>query len=47
MMLPPDDFVEYLFRFVVIASGVLSTILLIAALARLLDADAGGLPQQP
>lgn len=43
----PEDFVEYLFRFVVIASGVLTTILLVAALVRLLDGDASSLAQQP
>ncbi|MEE1610894.1 hypothetical protein [Microvirga sp. CF3016] len=43
----PEDFVDYLFRFLVIASGVLTAILLVSALARLLEADAGGLGQQP
>ena len=47
MKLPPEDFAEYVFRFVVIASGILTTILLIAAVARLLDADAGALTDQP
>jgi len=43
----PEDFAEYLFRFVVIASAVLTTILLIAALIRLLDGDIASLAQQP
>ncbi|MGO4525038.1 hypothetical protein AB4097_09265 [Microvirga sp. 2MCAF35] len=47
MKLTPEDFVEYLFRFVVIASGLLTVILLIAAMIRLLGGDAGGLPQEP
>ncbi|MBO1906508.1 hypothetical protein KHP60_15420 [Microvirga sp. 3-52] len=47
MKLSPDDLVEYLFRLILIASGILTTILLISALARLLDADAAGLGQRP
>ena len=47
MKLSPEDFVEFLFRFVVISSGILTAILLIAALVRLLDGDASSLAQQP
>jgi hypothetical protein len=47
MKLPPEDFVEYFFRFLVIASGGLTAILLIAALVRLLDGDASSLAQEP
>jgi hypothetical protein len=47
MKLSPDDLVEYLFRLILIASGILTAILLISALARLLDADALGLGQRP
>jgi hypothetical protein len=43
----PEDFVDYLFRFLMIASGVLTAILLVSALARLLKAEAGGLCQRP
>ncbi len=41
----PEDFVEALFRFVVVASGILTTILLISALLRLLDGGLGSLAQ--
>jgi len=47
MKLPPEEFTEYLFWSAVIVSGILTTLLLAAALVRLLDADAGGLPRQP
>ena len=47
MKRPPEDFVDYLFRFLVIASGVLTAILLVSALVRLLEADGGGLSQRP
>ncbi|HEV2565096.1 MAG TPA: hypothetical protein VGU19_08425 [Microvirga sp.] len=43
----PEDFVDYPFRFLVIASGVLTAVLLVSALARLLEADAGALCQWP
>jgi len=43
----PEDLVEYFFQFVLVASAVLSAILLLAALARLMDAGAMGLSQQP
>jgi hypothetical protein len=33
MKLSPDDLVEYLFRLILIASGILTAILLISALA--------------
>ncbi|QRM27832.1 hypothetical protein [Microvirga sp. VF16] len=45
MKLPTEEFAEYVFRFVVIASGILTTILLIAAVIRLLDTDVAGLSQ--
>jgi hypothetical protein len=47
MKLSPDDLVEYLFRLILIASGILTAILLISALTRLLDADAVGLGNGP
>lgn len=47
MKRPPEDIVDYLFRFIVVASGVLTAILLVLALARLLEADAGDLCQRP
>jgi hypothetical protein len=47
MKLSPDDLVEYLFRLILIASGILTAILLISALTRLLDANAVGLGQRP
>jgi hypothetical protein len=46
MKLSPDDLVEYLFRLILIASGIFTAILLISALARLLDEDAVGLGQR-
>ncbi|UVF17881.1 hypothetical protein HPT29_015275 [Microvirga terrae] len=42
-----EDFVEYFFRFVLLASGVLTAILLLAAVARLVDTDAVSLSHQP
>ena len=47
MKLSPDDLVEHLFRLIVIASGIVTAIPLLSALARLLDADAAGRGQRP
>jgi hypothetical protein len=47
MKLSPDELVEHPFRHIVIASGILTAILLISALARLQDADGAGLGQRP
>ena len=43
----PEDFVEHFFRFIVVVSGIITTILLITAIIRLLDADPGELPRHP
>ena len=42
MKLPPEDFVEYFFRFIVVASGVIATILLGTAVIRLLGMEVEG-----
>lgn len=38
----PEDLVEYLFRLLLIASGLMTVFLLLSAVARLLDWDGGG-----
>lgn len=44
MNLSPEDSVEYLFRFIVVASGVITTILLGTAVIRLLGMEVEGPP---
>jgi hypothetical protein len=43
MKLPPDKVVEYFFQFVLITSGIVTTILLVTAVTRLFVADAAAL----